>query len=68
MVAAVLGKPLDKTMRMSDWSKRPLTAQQREYAALDAWTLVEAHRSLLASHADRYIALVDQVNKSYEFK
>jgi hypothetical protein len=38
------------------------------YAALDAWTLVEAHRSLLASHADRYTALVDQVNKSYEFK
>ena len=68
MVAAVLGKPLDKTMRMSDWSKRPLTAQQRVYAALDAWTLVESHRSLLASHADRYIALVDQVNKSYEFK
>lgn len=68
LVAAVLGKPLDKTMRMSDWCKRPLTMSQMEYAALDAWTLVEVHKSLLATHYNEYSPLVENVLKSYEFK
>jgi len=68
LVAAVLGKPLDKTMRMSDWRKRPLSLSQMEYAALDAWTLVEVHESLLATHHEEYSPLVESMLKSYEFK
>eukprot|EP00892_Ulva_mutabilis_P005724 jgi/Ulvmu1/3523/UM163_0004.1 len=33
---AVLGKPMDKAMQTSDWSRRPLSPQQLHYAALDA--------------------------------
>ena len=33
-----LGKPLDKSEQCSFWSARPLTKEQRVYAALDAWT------------------------------
>lgn len=36
----ILGKPLDKSLQVSDWSARPLTAAQLEYAALDAWVLL----------------------------
>jgi hypothetical protein len=52
LTAAVLGKPLDKATRMSDWSKRPLTPRQVTYAALDAWVLVEVMRTLRLNHAE----------------
>ena len=32
-----LGKQLDKAEQCSDWLARPLSPEQREYAALDAW-------------------------------
>lgn len=35
----VLEKPLDKEQQISDWSKRPLSPQQQEYASLDAAVL-----------------------------
>eukprot|EP00927_Polykrikos_kofoidii_P074570 TRINITY_DN70580_c0_g1_i1.p1 TRINITY_DN70580_c0_g1~~TRINITY_DN70580_c0_g1_i1.p1 ORF type:complete len:545 (-),score=93.51 TRINITY_DN70580_c0_g1_i1:46-1680(-) len=41
MTETLLGKPLDKTMQLSDWSHRPLSDAQSHYAALDAWVLVE---------------------------
>ncbi|KAL7530337.1 hypothetical protein ACHAWF_003335, partial [Thalassiosira exigua] len=34
---AFLGKQLDKAEQCSDWLARPLSTEQREYAALDAW-------------------------------
>lgn len=35
-----LGKPLDKSQQTSDWSQRPLSDEQVEYAALDAEVLL----------------------------
>lgn len=40
LVEQVLGSALDKTEQCSDWSMRPLTQSQVEYAALDAWCLL----------------------------
>lgn len=45
-----LGKALDKSEQCSDWSMRPLTSEQREYAALDAWACAAIHVKIAASH------------------
>lgn len=45
--ATLLGCQLDKTPQMSDWERRPLTAEQRHYAALDAHCLLELHELML---------------------
>lgn len=39
LCAELLGAPLEKKHRMSDWARRPLTPQQARYAALDAFVL-----------------------------
>ncbi len=41
MLAAEFGLRLDKSQQMSDWSKRPLTERQKEYARLDTRYLSE---------------------------
>lgn len=44
---AFLGKQLDKAEQRSDWLARPLTTEQREYAALDAWSCAAIHLKIL---------------------
>lgn len=39
-----LGLYLDKSMQTSDWTRRPLTEQQLNYAALDAEVLIDLYR------------------------
>ena len=41
LLSTVLGKPLDKTLQCSAWGERPLSEKQIEYAANDAYALVE---------------------------
>ncbi|KAJ9518657.1 hypothetical protein QJQ45_018654, partial [Haematococcus lacustris] len=48
LCAALLGKPLDKAMQVSDWEQRPLSAKQIKYAAQDAHVLTRLHRELCA--------------------
>jgi ribonuclease D len=46
LVNKVLGKPLDKSSRFTDWAKRPLTDRQIDYAMGDVLYLREIYRSL----------------------
>ena len=46
---ALLGRPLDKTCQRSDWLRRPLSAVQLRYAALDAVVLLDIVRCLLGN-------------------
>ena len=41
-----LGKQLDKAEQCSDWSTRPLSPEQREYAALDAWSCTAIYKKI----------------------
>ena len=45
------GVRLDKTSQKSDWTQRPLTPAQLEYAALDAEILLHVHAALVAAEA-----------------
>ena len=40
----LLGKELDKTYQICDWSKRPLRREQLEYAAIDAYVCVAIYQ------------------------
>ncbi|MCO5612047.1 hypothetical protein L7F22_066309 [Adiantum nelumboides] len=40
LAKVVLGKSMDKRMRMTDWERRPLSTKQLHYAALDAAVLL----------------------------
>ena len=53
-VQACLGWTLDKRCQVSDWELRPLSAQQLEYAALDAYVLCQVFDSFPASSPARF--------------
>lgn len=40
LVAAVLGRRMEKAQQMSPWQRRPLSMAQQQYAALDAHVLL----------------------------
>ena len=42
-----LGKQLDKAEQCSDWLARPLSLEQREYAALDGWACAAIYSKLI---------------------
>lgn len=46
LAATFLGLALDKRAQVSDWSARPLSAAQAEYAALDAWVQLPLYREM----------------------
>jgi ribonuclease D len=48
LVESLLGRSLPKSDRLTDWTRRPLTAPQRRYAAADVAHLLELHEVLLA--------------------
>jgi ribonuclease D len=48
LLAAELGLKLPKADRLSDWLRRPLSANQRSYAAADVAHLLELHDRLVA--------------------
>lgn len=64
LAQTLLGKPLDKTMQVSDWEARPLSAKQFRYACLDATVLILLYRnfemalpnfeSIVSSHTVSY--------------
>ncbi|KAI4470635.1 5' exonuclease domain-containing protein [Holotrichia oblita] len=43
LVHLCLGRPLDKSDQFSNWEKRPLRQSQLEYAALDAYCLIQVY-------------------------
>ena len=46
LVESVLGRALPKSDRLTDWTRRPLSETQRQYAAADVAHLLELHDSL----------------------
>ncbi|CAE7675422.1 EXD3, partial [Symbiodinium sp. CCMP2456] len=44
VVAGTLGRWMDKSLQTSDWDVRPLSPEQKAYAALDASVLLLLHR------------------------
>ncbi|MGH6923160.1 MAG: ribonuclease D [Propylenella sp.] len=53
LVSRVTGHQLDKTSRFTDWSRRPLTAKQINYAIADVTYLRDVYLSLSAQLAEQ---------------
>lgn len=45
------GKPLDKSNQFSNWNNRPLREEQKIYAALDAYCLIEIYELIRGQFA-----------------
>ncbi|MCX5519344.1 ribonuclease D [Kaistia defluvii] len=46
LVGRITGHPIDKSSRFTDWSRRPLTPQQVEYAIADVTHLRDVYKAL----------------------
>ena len=75
LVRHMLHRELDKTCRLSDWSRRPLTEQQLFYALSDVTHLVEIYQkqSRLLKRLKREDWITDELNilrtpQTYEIK
>ncbi len=53
LVEKEVGVRLPKSDRLTDWSRRPLSAGQKEYAAADVAHLLEVHRRLCGRLGER---------------
>lgn len=53
LVQLCLGKKLDKSNQFSNWQQRPLRAEQVQYAALDAYCLMEIYDVMEAEYNRR---------------
>ncbi|KAL3691712.1 hypothetical protein R1sor_005363 [Riccia sorocarpa] len=60
IVEAVLGVPLSKDMQCSNWEQRPLSREQYDYAAADAYCLLALFDSLLAKTSDSWFHPVQE--------
>ena len=52
-----LGKPLDKAEQCSYWTARPLTKEQRVYAALDAWACAAIYEKVIPSRVKEGLSI-----------
>jgi ribonuclease D len=48
LLERLLGRSLAKADRLTDWTRRPLSATQRDYAASDVAHLLDLHQALVA--------------------
>ena len=53
--ASVLGKPLNKSEQIGDWSRRPLRQSQLVYAAMDAWVCLAIFKKLEEKSLDLHV-------------
>jgi len=65
LVQKIIGVPLDKSARVSNWLKRPLSTEQIEYAGNDVLYLLPIHKHLqnLLSQLQRESWIEDFINE-----